>query len=127
MIDGENRLCYICYMYGFSEIPPNSNSENSSNGKATPVPKPTLFRLGVVCSTPAVQTLVGLSDMLGALKRHLCGDWGDVEPDDAKANDEAVREGTRILSVYQSTSGHTFWIITEADRSATTIILPEDY
>ena len=114
-------------MYGFSENAANNNSDDSTSDKANPDPNPTLFRLGVVCSTPAVQTLVGLSDILTALKRHLCGDWGNVGPEDAKANDEAVREGTRILSVYQSASGHTFWIITEGDRSATTIILPEDY
>ncbi|WP_417850272.1 hypothetical protein [Thalassoglobus sp.] len=61
------------------------------------------------------------------MQRHLSGDWGDCEPEDAIANDRAVSEGTRLFSVYHSSSGTKFWIITEADRSATTVLLPDDY
>ena len=55
------------------------------------------------------------------------GDWGDVTPDDRAANDDAVRSGERLLSVCQSATGTTFWVLTEADRSATTVLLPDDY
>ena len=54
-------------------------------------------------------------------------DWGDVSEEDRKANDEAIDFGSRILSSYADRHGIRFWIITEADRSATTILLPEDY
>jgi hypothetical protein len=52
---------------------------------------------------------------------------GDVDEHDRQANDRALIEGTRLLSVYQAVNGTKFWIITEADRSVTTILLPEDY
>jgi hypothetical protein len=59
--------------------------------------------------------------------RHLAGDWGDVDRADAAANDEALQLGERILSVYRLRGCATIWIITEADRSATTILLPSEY
>jgi hypothetical protein len=62
-----------------------------------------------------------------ALARHVSGDWGDVGEEDRLANEEALRDGTRLLSVYRSATGIRFWIITEADRAQTTVLLPEDY
>jgi hypothetical protein len=62
-----------------------------------------------------------------ALRRHGPGDWGDLSPEDRQENDLSAREGFRILSAYIDTQGTKFWIITEADRSATTVLLPEDY
>jgi hypothetical protein len=62
-----------------------------------------------------------------ALRRHATGDWGDLSPEDRQENDLSAREGFRILSAYTDTQGTKFWIITEADRSATTVLLPEDY
>jgi len=61
------------------------------------------------------------------LSVHQAGDWGDVCDDDRQANNRALTEGTRLLSVYHSATGVKFWIITEADRSVTTLLLPEDY
>jgi hypothetical protein len=58
---------------------------------------------------------------------HHSGDWGDVGPEDHAANVRALVEGTRLFSVYHSQTGVKFWIITEADRGATTVLLPEDY
>jgi len=57
----------------------------------------------------------------------MLGDWGDLCDEDKKVNDRAVAEGSRILSAYQAVNSTKFWIITEADRSATTVLLPEDY
>ena len=61
------------------------------------------------------------------LSVHQAGDWGDVCDDDRQANNRALTEGTRLLSVYHSATGVKFWIITEADRSITTVLCPEDY
>jgi hypothetical protein len=62
-----------------------------------------------------------------ALRRHACGDWGDLSAEDRQENDLSAREGFRLLSAYTDSTGTKFWIITEADRSATTVLLPEDY
>lgn len=62
-----------------------------------------------------------------ALNRHQYGDWGDCDQEDAQANDEAIAEGARIFSVYHDKNHRKFWIITEADRSMTTVLLPEEY
>jgi hypothetical protein len=64
------------------------------------------------------------------LARHLSGDWGDIHPDDRGLNEQALRHGDRLLSVYgedKTDEDSRIWIITEADRSATTILRPEDY
>ena len=67
------------------------------------------------------------TEILKALKKHTSGDWGDVCQEDADENDLSVKNGFRILSVYHTESKVKFWIITEADRSATTVLLPEEY
>ena len=59
--------------------------------------------------------------------RHVVGDWGDLCAEDKQVNDQAVVGGMRILSAYQAANGTKFWIITEADRRTTTVLLPEDY
>ena len=61
------------------------------------------------------------------LARHQQGDWGDVNPEDATENDFSVAHGFRILSAYALKDGTRIWILTEADRSATTILLPDEY
>ena len=66
-------------------------------------------------------------EAMKALIRHAHGDWGEVCDEDKKRNDESVKDGTQILSVYTSQNGIKFWVITEGDRSVTTILLPEDY
>ena len=66
-------------------------------------------------------------DVQEALGRHVAGDWGEVCPEDHQENELSLREGYRLLSVYKSAAGEKFWVITEADRSATTVLMPEDY
>jgi hypothetical protein len=83
--------------------------------------------LGRTVITAAAQATLNPEDVLSGLRRHASGDWGDVPQDDAAANDRAVGQDLRILSTYTDRAGVRFWIITEADRSATTILLPEDY
>ena len=85
------------------------------------------FRIGRILSTPhALESLTQEGILLG-IQRHQAGDWGDLSDEDRAANDRALVEGSRILSAYRAANGTKFWIITEADRSATTVLLPEDY
>jgi hypothetical protein len=85
------------------------------------------FPLGqVVMTTNAMRTLRE-DDVGTALANHAYGDWGDVCPEDREANERALAYGGRLFSVYHDGSGVKFWIITEADRSATTVLLPNDY
>jgi len=85
------------------------------------------FRLGQTVITPNALDRLHQEDVLASLKRHARCDWGDCCPEDAAENDLSLREGFRLLSVYRDRNGEKFWVITEADRSATTILLPEDY
>ena len=85
------------------------------------------FRLGHIVSTPNALSHLSQEDILMAIQRHQSGDWGDLDTEDKAANDRALVERTRIISVYRSTLGMKFWIITEADRSVTTVLMPEDY
>jgi hypothetical protein len=87
-----------------------------------------LFVLGKLGCTPAA--LVKLEEAgqtpMEFLARHAAGDWGQVAEEDRRANDVAIAEGTRLLSAYRLDTAVKIWIITEADRSATTILLPEE-
>lgn len=87
------------------------------------------FRLGEVVSTPAaLDALCESGDEARQLiERHQHGDYGDICPEDWLANDHAILHGARILSSYLLRTGVKLWIITEADRSSTTLLLPEDY
>jgi hypothetical protein len=85
------------------------------------------FPLGQLVATPNALEFITQDNILTGIARHQSGDWGDVCAEDRQANDRAVVEGTRILSAYRAANGTKFWIITEADRSVTTVLLPEDY
>lgn len=87
------------------------------------------FALGRVVTTPGVAQAMAASgdDFLAYLIRHVTGDWGDVCAEDWRANQESIRLGYRILSAYTTSAGTKFWIITEADRSSTCFLLPEEY
>ncbi len=61
------------------------------------------------------------------LNRHVTGDWGDLEDEDKEENELSVKEGFRILSAYELETDVKIWVITEWDRSATTILLPDEY
>jgi hypothetical protein len=78
-------------------------------------------------STPNALARVPYDEMLSALAKHAAGIWGDVCPEDWQENEKALCCGFRLLSVYTTKTGTRFWIITEADRSATTVLMPEDY
>ncbi len=94
--------------------------------KTTPNKSKISFPLGQLVITSNASSRLPTEAVLTALRRHTSGDWGNLCPEDALANDTDLTRGGRLLSAYGQ--GHNrFWIITEADYSATTVLLPEDY
>ena len=85
------------------------------------------IRLGQTVITAHALDTLEPDDVRGSLERHARGDWGDVCLEEAEENEYSREHGLRLLSVYHDRHGSKFWIITEADRSVTTILLPEDY
>jgi hypothetical protein len=87
------------------------------------------FPLGRLAATPAALRAMAASGQTPAffLAKHLAGDWGDVDAEDRRANDEALMYGDRLLSAYRTLRGVKLWVITEGDRSVTTILLPQEY
>ncbi len=90
---------------------------------------PSSFQTGRILATPGALAQIQLHriSLLSLLQRHLRCDWGDVGPEDANANWQALIHDGRLLSSYPLSPEVTIWIITEADRSATTALLPEEY
>jgi hypothetical protein len=90
----------------------------------------TLFSLGQIVSTPGALSALGGEgiDADGLLERHASGDWGELGEDDKRENELSLTEGFRILSAYTLPRTRVkIWVITEADRSVTTLLLPEEY
>jgi len=85
------------------------------------------FNPGRLCMTPSVASTVPADEILKALEQHAAGDWGLVDQSDWEQNDQALTNDKRLFSVYQSSAGQKFWIITEANRTQTTVLLPEEY
>jgi len=85
------------------------------------------FRLGRIVSTPNALAQLSSDDILTAIQRHQAGDWGELDEHDRQENELSLKQGFRLLSVYRSGNGTKFWLITEADRSVTTVLMPEDY
>lgn len=87
------------------------------------------FQPGQLVMTAGVNDLIqqGVFDATAYIQRHLNGDWGDLCDEDRQANDTALIHGTRLLSSYQVAPAATLWIITEWDRSVTTLLLPNEY
>lgn len=88
-----------------------------------------LFSLGEIVATPAALATLDRHQTPPTvlIDRHVTGDWGNLCEEDRRANDRALREGMRILSIYQFDKADTVWVITESDRSSTCLLLPEDY
>lgn len=103
---------------------PEGNAEMCRSLQA-PLP---LFQLGRIVATRGVLKHLEHHGIQADpyLRRHMRGDWGDVPPQDALANEQAAKEGSRILSSYE-VAGRKVWLITEADRSVTTLLFPSEY
>lgn len=82
------------------------------------------MRLGRVVVTPNIRAKLTQYQLTPLLARHVSGDWGDVDIDDMRSNDAAVKDGDRVMSIY-TVDGHTLWIITDTD--VTTILFPNEY
>jgi hypothetical protein len=113
-------------------LPPGENrkeTEASIASSEIPSSRRIQFNSGKILTTPgaleALDANYGL--LFDLLLRHLSCDWGDIPAEDAEANREALANGWRILSSYPQPTGARIWIITEADRSVTTVLLPEEY
>jgi len=92
-------------------------------------PKLALFRLGQIVATPgALQALERAGEAPQKfLERHVSGDWGDLDEEDRQENALSLEHSFRLLSAYQTTAGEKLWVITEANRTLTTILLPDEY
>jgi hypothetical protein len=88
-----------------------------------------LFPLGQIVATPgALDALFRASQMPDEfLRRHAAGDWGELDAHDLAENLYSLKHGFRVLSSYRTNAGETLWLITEADRASTTILLPQEY
>ena len=93
-------------------------------GECSLAPK---FQLGEVVITTAAKEVLPQNEVFRALFRHERGDWGDVSKEDWNENTFSLLNEFRLLSSYKTTEGEAFWILTEADRSVTTILLPSEY
>jgi len=87
------------------------------------------FALGQTFITPGAQEALEISGEtpIQFLRRHVGADWGELSEEDVAENELSLREGFRLLSAYRTAKGQKIWVITEADRSATTILLPSEY
>jgi hypothetical protein len=85
------------------------------------------FPLGDLVVTANAENHLSPEHIVAALSRHAQGDWGDLCEEDTEQNERALQGGSRLFSSYRSVADRTFWIITEADRSVTTVLLPNDY
>jgi hypothetical protein len=87
------------------------------------------FPLGQVVATPGALLALSKAGQTPQefLDRHIAGDWGELDENDRQENELSIANGFRILSAYRLRDGAKIWVITEADRSATTLLLPEEY
>lgn len=85
------------------------------------------FTPGRLVATPGVLCAIPQRELHCALQRHVGRDWGEVSETDKRLNDRALKTGERLVSKYHTSDDRDFLIITEADRSATTVMLPEEY
>lgn len=85
------------------------------------------FRLGRIVTTPGAQSRMSHEDIVEGIRRHQAGNWGEVPPANWPANEYALKTGRRLFSAYRSAGGELFYIITEGDRSSTTVLLPDEY
>lgn len=87
------------------------------------------FDPGQVVSTPGALEAMREAgdDPASFLLRHVSGDWGELDTNDIRENERSLQNGLRLLSAYRLSNGMKIWIITEADRSVTTFLLPDEY
>ncbi|MCI0459844.1 MAG: hypothetical protein L0Z62_23080 [Gemmataceae bacterium] len=102
-------------------------TQETATGQAKPTRPGPKFPLGLTVIARQAHEVLHPGDVYLALGRHQRGHWGDVGREDWEENELSLREGFRLLSAYRDRHGIKFWIITEWDRSITTVLLPEEY
>tara|TARA_R110000824_G_scaffold136839_2_gene300692 strand:+ start:4625 stop:5038 length:414 start_codon:yes stop_codon:yes gene_type:complete len=130
----------MCFVYGFCagfwtllvliRRDKRMSDEQEIDGNEVVVVKGQAFELGAVVATSALQERLGDKAhrlLPKIIARHSAGDWGDVCEEDAKINEAALKNDCQLMSVYKIDDSLSVWAITEADRSSTTLLLPEDY
>ena len=95
--------------------------------KPNPFARKLAFPLGAVRVTYGVEHALDSSDVVTGITRHARGDWGEVDEHDWSQNDDFVENGGQLLSQYTAKNGTLYWVVTESNRSATTVLLPEEY
>jgi len=95
--------------------------------KRNPFARKLSFALGAVRITGGAEQALDPSDVVTGITRHARGDWGELCDEDWNSNEQRVEDGGRLFSQYTAKNGTKFWVITECDRSATTVLLPEEY
>jgi hypothetical protein len=116
-------------MVGGTLLLSNLNQRTSMYSETDPAPRSSIrkFQLGQLKITPNAIEHLSPPELQLSLTRHVLGDWGELDPEDLQANERALREGGRLVSRYRTEAGVKFYVITECDRSFTTVLLPEDY
>jgi hypothetical protein len=85
------------------------------------------FNLGRLVITTNALEAIPADDICNAINRHVCGDWGDLDPADRTENEQALQNGFHVMSAYYTSNGTKFFVLTEARRTVTTVLLPADY
>ncbi len=83
--------------------------------------------LGEIVITPGAASVLSQDEIRKAILRHSRGDWGDLDLEDAQSNDLHLQQGGPIASIYRSSTGQKFYVVTESDRATTTVLLPSEY
>jgi len=109
------------------QLKPEFTSGEQSPAKSQQNPAVQKFPLGKVVATSNAAALLKPADIQTALCRHQLGDWGNLDSEDRQANEDALKNEGRLLSVYNAVNGTKFYVITEWDRLLTTVLLPTDY
>lgn len=107
----------------------DDHRQKALGGRPRTQPPKELFELGTTVATPgalAALEQVG-TEPVELIARHLSGDWGEIDEHDKRVNQEALASGGRLFSAYTLVDGTRIWVITESDRSITTILMPSDY
>jgi hypothetical protein len=124
----------ICFLVrGSGPAPLGSEDPNQDQDKEKKVmqkaTKQPLFDTGQLVATPGALAALEKAgqNAIEFLSRHVCGDWGELRDEDKAENHFSLEKGFRLLSSFRTAAGDKLWVITEADRSVTTILLPEEY
>ena len=111
----------------YGELRISFRDDENGGGGGLRMPRRPRFEMGRTLITSAAQSVLHSEDVTKALSRHHIGDWGDLDDEDKQSNERALKDGSRLFSAYHDSKGRKFYIITEWDRSLTTVLLPSDY